>query len=72
MGSALAAVIEACRLPSGQIARDSESSTSVYQDGIPIELRISVTHTVLFNADALPAGTGGRLTRDASKLNFSH
>jgi iron(III) transport system ATP-binding protein len=42
------------RLPSGQLIHSSESSTSVYHEGTPVELRVSVTHTVLFNVDALP------------------
>ncbi len=36
------------RLPSGQVVHSSESSTSVYQDGTSVELRVSATHTVLF------------------------
>ncbi len=36
------------RLPSGQIVHSSESSTSVYQEGTAVELRVSATHTVLF------------------------
>ena len=35
-------------LPSGQIVHSSESSTSVYQEGTAVELRVSATHTVLF------------------------
>jgi iron(III) transport system ATP-binding protein len=42
------------QLPSGQIVHSSESSTSVYQEGTAVELRISATHTVLFRADQLP------------------
>ncbi len=38
-------------LPSGQIVHSSESSTSVYQEGTSVELRVSATHTVLFQAD---------------------
>ena len=38
------------RLPSGQIVHSSESSTSVYQEGTAVELRVSATHTVLFPA----------------------
>lgn len=41
------------RLPSGQIVQSSESSTSVYQEGTPVELRVSATHTVLFDATTL-------------------
>jgi iron(III) transport system ATP-binding protein len=39
------------RLPSGQVVHSSESSTSVYQEGTTVELRVSVTHTVLFPAE---------------------
>lgn len=39
------------RLGSGQIVHSSESSTSVYQEGTAVELRVSATHTVLFRAD---------------------
>ena len=35
-------------LPSGQIVHSSESSTSVYQEGTAVELRVSATHTVLY------------------------
>ena len=41
------------QLPSGQIVHSSESSTSVYQEGTAVELRISATHTVLFRKDQL-------------------
>ena len=41
----------AVRLGSGQIVHSSESSTSVYQEGTAVELRVSATHTVLFRAD---------------------
>lgn len=41
-------------LPSGQITHSSESSTSVYPEGTPVELRVSATHTVLFDAATLP------------------
>jgi iron(III) transport system ATP-binding protein len=41
-------------LPSGQIVHSSESSTSVYQEGTAVELRVSATHTVLFKGDAGP------------------
>lgn len=40
------------QLPSGQIVHSSESSTSVYQEGTSVELRVSATHTVLFQAEA--------------------
>jgi iron(III) transport system ATP-binding protein len=36
------------RLPSGQLVHSSESSTSVYQEGAAVELRVSATHTVIF------------------------
>jgi len=42
------------RLGSGQIVHSSESSTSVYQEGTAVELRVSATHTVLFRADQFP------------------
>lgn len=42
------------RLPSGQVIHSSEDSTSVYQEGTPVEVRVSATHTVLFDAAALP------------------
>lgn len=42
------------QLPSGQIVHSSESSTSVYQEGTSVELRVSATHTVLFQAEAPP------------------
>ncbi len=42
------------RLPSGQIVHSSESSTSVYQEGSAVELRVSATHTVLFPNDQPP------------------
>ncbi|MFI5222790.1 MAG: ABC transporter ATP-binding protein [Nitrospirales bacterium] len=41
-------------LPSGQIVHSSESSTSVYQKGAAVELRVSATHTVLFKGDSVP------------------
>jgi len=41
-------------LPSGQIVHSSESSTSVYQEGAAVELRVSATHTVLFKSDSVP------------------
>ncbi len=43
------------RLPSGQLVHSSESSTSVYQEGTAVEVRVSATHTVLFpNTDLSP------------------
>jgi iron(III) transport system ATP-binding protein len=41
-------------LPSGQIVHSSENSTSVYQEGATVELRVSATHTVLFKGDSIP------------------
>ncbi len=38
-------------LPSGLIVHSSESSTSVYPVGTPVELRVIATHTVLFELD---------------------
>ena len=35
-------------LPSGQIVHSSQGSTSVYQEGTTVELRVLATHTVLF------------------------
>ncbi len=45
------------RLASGQIIHSSESSTSVYQEGTPVEVQVSATHTVLFNDNAFPNRT---------------
>lgn len=42
------------QLPSGQVVHSSESSTSVYQEGTAVELRVSATHTVLFPENQLP------------------
>ncbi len=39
-------------LPSGQIVHSSASSTSVYQEGAAVELRVLATHTVLFPGPA--------------------
>ena len=36
------------RLPSGRVVHSSESSTSVYAEGTPVELHVVATHTVLF------------------------
>ena len=38
-------------LPSGQIVHSSQSSTSVYQTGTTVELRVLATHTVLFRRE---------------------
>jgi iron(III) transport system ATP-binding protein len=42
------------RLPSGQIVHSGESSTTIYQEGTAVELRVAAIHTVLFHADQLP------------------
>ena len=42
------------RLPSGQAVHSSESSTSVYQEGTAVELRVVATHTVLFRRGVMP------------------
>ncbi len=42
----------AVSLPSGQIVHSSQGSTSVYQEGTPVELRVLASHTVLFNQPA--------------------
>lgn len=39
-------------LPSGQIVHSSQSSTSVYQEGTAVEIRVLATHTVLFRQPA--------------------
>jgi len=44
----------AVQLASGQIVHSSESSTSVYQEGTAVELRVSASHTVLFRTDQVP------------------
>jgi iron(III) transport system ATP-binding protein len=41
----------AVSLPSGQIVHSSASSTSVYQEGATVELRVLATHTVLFRQE---------------------
>jgi len=46
------------QLGSGQVVHSSESSTSLYQEGTAVELRVSATHTVLFKTDALPRQAG--------------
>ncbi|TAJ22949.1 MAG: ABC transporter ATP-binding protein [Nitrospirae bacterium] len=38
-------------LPSGHVVHSSESSTSVYPVGTPVELQVIATHTVLFEQD---------------------
>lgn len=53
------------RLGSGQIVHSSESSTSVYQEGTAVEIRVSATHTVLFRADQFPdSGQGAHAITD--------
>jgi iron(III) transport system ATP-binding protein len=49
----------AVRLGSGQIVHSSESSTSVYQEGTAVEVRVSATHTVLFPTDSISPQAGG-------------
>lgn len=58
------------RLPSGGIVHSSESSTSVYQEGTPVRLRISATPAVLFTTDALPGGIRYDAQGRQSKPNF--
>ena len=41
-------------LPSGQIVHSSQGSTSVYQAGTTVELRVLATHTVLFRQEGSP------------------
>ena len=41
----------AVSLPSGQIVHSSQGSTSVYQAGTAVELRVMATHTVLFRQE---------------------
>jgi iron(III) transport system ATP-binding protein len=41
-------------LPSGQIVHSSQGSTSVYQAGTTVELRVMATHTVLFRREDCP------------------
>jgi iron(III) transport system ATP-binding protein len=38
-------------LPSGQLVHSSQGSTSVYQTGTTVELRVMATHTVLFRRE---------------------
>jgi iron(III) transport system ATP-binding protein len=45
----------AVSLPSGQIVHSSQGSTSVYQEGTPVELRVLASHTVLFKQPDRPA-----------------
>jgi iron(III) transport system ATP-binding protein len=48
-------------LPSGHVVHSSETSTSVYPVGTPVELQIIATHTVLFEQPESPRGSGGTL-----------
>ncbi|HEX5646425.1 MAG TPA: ABC transporter ATP-binding protein [Nitrospira sp.] len=57
----------AVRLSSGQIVHSSERSTSVYQEGTAVEVRVAATHTVLFAADSLSPQTGGDTDSPASR-----
>ena len=43
----------AVSLPSGQVVHSSQGSTSVYQVGTAVELRVLASHTVLFEQPAL-------------------
>jgi iron(III) transport system ATP-binding protein len=47
------------QLGSGHIVHSSERSTSLYQEGTSVEVRIAATHTVLFSADSISPQTGG-------------
>jgi iron(III) transport system ATP-binding protein len=42
----------AVSLPSGQVVHSSQGSTSVYQEGTAVELRVLASHTVLFKQPA--------------------
>lgn len=50
-------------LPSGHIVHSSESSTSVYGEGTPVELQVVATHTVLFD---LPEQAGQSATHSGA------
>lgn len=45
-------------LPSGQIVHSSQGSTSVYQVGTTVELRVLATHTVLFRQEESTNSSG--------------
>jgi iron(III) transport system ATP-binding protein len=47
------------RLPSGQIVHSSQGSTSIYQVGTSVELRVLASHTVLFKATPLAVHPDG-------------
>jgi iron(III) transport system ATP-binding protein len=54
-------------LPSGHLLHSSESSTNVYQEGTAVELRVSATHTVIFEGPLpplTPPGAGKETTSD--------
>jgi iron(III) transport system ATP-binding protein len=57
----------AVRLGSGRIVHSSESSTSLYQEGTAVEVRVAATHTVLFPADAVAPHTDGHTGPPASR-----
>ncbi|MBM4122029.1 MAG: ABC transporter ATP-binding protein [Nitrospira sp.] len=46
-------------LPSGHIVHSSETSTSVYPVGTPVEIQVVATHTVLFEQPESPRGPEG-------------
>ena len=57
----------AVRLGSGRIVHSSESSTSLYQEGTAVEVRVAATHTVLFPADAVSPQTDEHTGPPASR-----
>jgi iron(III) transport system ATP-binding protein len=54
-------------LPSGQIVHSSQGSTSVYQAGTTVELRVMATHTVLFRREDYTGETSTAVRPIASK-----
>jgi iron(III) transport system ATP-binding protein len=61
------------QLVSGQVVHSSESSTSWYQEGTAVEVRVSATHTVLFKSPALPLHTTQTPpTAKVGRTEFSH
>jgi iron(III) transport system ATP-binding protein len=54
-------------LPSGQIVHSSQGSTSVYQAGTTVELRVMATHTVLFRREDYTGETSTTVRPIASK-----
>ena len=54
-------------LPSGQIVHSSQGSTSVYQSGTTVELRVMATHTVLFRREDYTGETSTTVRPIASK-----